>query len=298
MIIIIIIIIIGKLFFRLNNFKFGYSQSNLKNYLHLSRQYTCWSFRCSWSSADRRCSNYIFILDLTPGLNWAKTAARRDEKPLNIAIWWALYQRFNGYHINNIFFVSISRFIYILYVRVYHAYFVLSCCLMHILLFLLLCVFDSNMNPGFNPCIQDKNELGYRCIFRKKAGSGWLSFNNHLWIKSFKVWYIAQINLCLFSILPVTCHGGRDYQRQPLPGQMFLHVEIITIPKDVCCLFKQVLLCTCGSSLRLMANVVVKRQTEHLKTPDLQTRLLFVHHWHKCLKSSTKIQQCFPVLWL
>ena len=27
----------------------------------------CWSIRCSWSIACRRCSNYIFILDLTPG---------------------------------------------------------------------------------------------------------------------------------------------------------------------------------------------------------------------------------------
>ena len=31
---------------------------------HLSRQQNCWSLRCS-----RRCSNYIFILDLTPGIN-------------------------------------------------------------------------------------------------------------------------------------------------------------------------------------------------------------------------------------
>ena len=28
-----------------------------------------WSLRCSWSIACRRCSNYIFILDLTPGFN-------------------------------------------------------------------------------------------------------------------------------------------------------------------------------------------------------------------------------------
>ena len=27
----------------------------------------CWSLRCSWSIACRRCSNYIFILNLTPG---------------------------------------------------------------------------------------------------------------------------------------------------------------------------------------------------------------------------------------
>ena len=30
-------------------------------------QYDCRSLRCSWSIACRRCSNYIFILDLTPG---------------------------------------------------------------------------------------------------------------------------------------------------------------------------------------------------------------------------------------
>ena len=29
----------------------------------------CWLLRCSWSIACRRCSNYIFILDLTPGFN-------------------------------------------------------------------------------------------------------------------------------------------------------------------------------------------------------------------------------------
>ena len=36
---------------------------------HLSRQWNLWSLRCSWSIACRRCSNYIFILDLTPGFN-------------------------------------------------------------------------------------------------------------------------------------------------------------------------------------------------------------------------------------
>ena len=43
--------------------------SNLQYKLHLSSQYYCWSFRCSWSIAGRRCSNYIFILDLTPGFS-------------------------------------------------------------------------------------------------------------------------------------------------------------------------------------------------------------------------------------
>ena len=35
--------------------------------MHLSRQLNCRSLRCSWSIACRGCSNYIFILDLTPG---------------------------------------------------------------------------------------------------------------------------------------------------------------------------------------------------------------------------------------
>ena len=37
------------------------------NISHLIRQQNCWSFRCSWSIACRRCSNYIFIVDLTSG---------------------------------------------------------------------------------------------------------------------------------------------------------------------------------------------------------------------------------------
>ena len=42
--------------------------SSLYYKTHLSRQWNCLSLRCSWSIACRRCSNYIFILDLTPGL--------------------------------------------------------------------------------------------------------------------------------------------------------------------------------------------------------------------------------------
>ena len=33
------------------------------------RECNCWSLRCSWSIACRRCSNNIFILDLTPCFN-------------------------------------------------------------------------------------------------------------------------------------------------------------------------------------------------------------------------------------
>ena len=35
----------------------------------LCRQCNCWSLRCSWSFACRRCSNYNFILDWSPGFN-------------------------------------------------------------------------------------------------------------------------------------------------------------------------------------------------------------------------------------
>ena len=37
--------------------------------MHLSRQWNCWSLRCSWGIACRRCSNCIFIINLTPGFN-------------------------------------------------------------------------------------------------------------------------------------------------------------------------------------------------------------------------------------
>ena len=43
--------------------------SSLSYKTHLSRQLNCWPLRCSWSIACRRCSNYIFILYLTPGFN-------------------------------------------------------------------------------------------------------------------------------------------------------------------------------------------------------------------------------------
>ena len=41
--------------------------SSLSYKTHFSRQWNCRSLRCSWSIACRRCSNYIFILELTPG---------------------------------------------------------------------------------------------------------------------------------------------------------------------------------------------------------------------------------------
>ena len=41
----------------------------VSNIRHFSRWLNCWSLRCSWSIDCRRCSNYIFILNLTPGFN-------------------------------------------------------------------------------------------------------------------------------------------------------------------------------------------------------------------------------------
>ena len=59
---------------------------------HLSRQQNCLSLRCSWSIACRRCSNYIFILDLTPGFNGLdKDNSRQDETHLSLGIWCTLY---------------------------------------------------------------------------------------------------------------------------------------------------------------------------------------------------------------
>ena len=43
--------------------------SSLQYKTHFSRQLNCRSLRCSWSIACRRCSNYIFILNFTPGFN-------------------------------------------------------------------------------------------------------------------------------------------------------------------------------------------------------------------------------------
>ena len=59
--------------------------------------HTYWSLRFSWSSADRPCSNYIFILDLTPGLNGldkdtcttrGETFKLLDLVRLILEVWW------------------------------------------------------------------------------------------------------------------------------------------------------------------------------------------------------------------
>ena len=64
----------------------------------------CWSFRCSWSVASRRCCNYLFILDLTPGFNRLRkencktrqeTYQFLDLVRLVLDVWWYIGQRLN-----------------------------------------------------------------------------------------------------------------------------------------------------------------------------------------------------------
>ena len=50
-------------------------QSSLLYETHFCKELDCWSLTCSWSIACRRCSNYIFNLDLTPGF----TVLREDH---------------------------------------------------------------------------------------------------------------------------------------------------------------------------------------------------------------------------
>ena len=54
--------------------------------MHLSRQWNCWSLTCSWSIACRRCSNYIFILNLNTWLQWIGQRQLQDEMR-NINVW-------------------------------------------------------------------------------------------------------------------------------------------------------------------------------------------------------------------
>ena len=71
----IILTVLVCCFFSVHNGMFlgQIEPSSLKYKTHFSWQLNCWSLRCSWSIACRRCSNYIFILDLTPGFKgWGK----------------------------------------------------------------------------------------------------------------------------------------------------------------------------------------------------------------------------------
>ena len=57
--------------------------------MHLSRQYTCWSLRCSWSIACRHCSNCILTIDLTPGFNGlGKLQRQLQDETRVISVWW------------------------------------------------------------------------------------------------------------------------------------------------------------------------------------------------------------------
>ena len=71
------------------------------------RQLNCWSLRCSWSNAYWRCSNYVFMLDLTPGFNGlgkdnCKTRREAikfsDLVQLILEVWWHffIFQHWDG----------------------------------------------------------------------------------------------------------------------------------------------------------------------------------------------------------
>ena len=61
---------------------------------HLCRKWNFWSLRCGWSIACRRFSNYILILDSTPGFNVLdryNCKTRQKTKILGLGapyIWW------------------------------------------------------------------------------------------------------------------------------------------------------------------------------------------------------------------
>ena len=66
---------------------------------HFSRQLNCWSLRCSWSIACRRCSNYIFILHLTPGFNiLRKGNCKSRQETFQFGIWCTYIRDFTAYH--------------------------------------------------------------------------------------------------------------------------------------------------------------------------------------------------------
>ena len=60
------------------------------------RQWNCWS-RCIWSIVCRRCSNCIFIFDLTPGVNRLGKHNFKSRR-VTFKLWDLvdLYYRFNG----------------------------------------------------------------------------------------------------------------------------------------------------------------------------------------------------------
>ena len=70
------VVLIASLFMVLrtqkSTFTFHKLPSNLQ-YTHISRTLVgnknCWSLKCNWSITWRRCSSYIFILELTLGFN-------------------------------------------------------------------------------------------------------------------------------------------------------------------------------------------------------------------------------------
>ena len=66
--------------------------------MYLGWQQNCWSLRCGWGMACRRCSNYILILELTPGLNGLGKDNCKTRQ-LHLSFLWVCcdwYHRFDG----------------------------------------------------------------------------------------------------------------------------------------------------------------------------------------------------------
>ena len=68
--------------------------------MHLSNHYNCWSLRCSWSIACRYCSNYIFILGLTPGFNGLGKVNCKTKR--ETSKFWNLVSYIRGLTVNTI----------------------------------------------------------------------------------------------------------------------------------------------------------------------------------------------------
>ena len=73
-------------------YAFFYTTVNIWYGTHLSRHLNYWSLRCSWSTACRRCSNYIFFLALTPGLiGLGKGNCEKRRETFVLGFWCRLY---------------------------------------------------------------------------------------------------------------------------------------------------------------------------------------------------------------
>ena len=84
---------------------------------HLSRQYNWWSLRCIWSIACRRCSNYIFILDLRPYFNGVGRDYKTRRKTFRfcvlfrfvLEVWRYVYQLYSVQYYVVVIYVAYNK---------------------------------------------------------------------------------------------------------------------------------------------------------------------------------------------